>query len=105
MSTESYQDSIGSGRRAGGSAVPYPALWTVLLFGWVVSYADRTVTGPVIAWLIENKAGFIRDASNPAALGGLVGSMFFAGYMLTQYPGGRLGDRFGHRELVIVSLL
>ena len=25
---------------------------------------------------------------------GLVGSMFFAGYMLTQYPAGRLGDRF-----------
>jgi MFS transporter, ACS family, D-galactonate transporter len=25
--------------------------------------------------------------------------------MLTQYPGGRLGDRFGHREMIIVSLL
>ena len=31
--------------------------------------------------------------------------MFFLGYMLTQYPGGRLGDRFGHREMIIVSLL
>ena len=38
--------------------------------------------------MIENKAGFIGDAANPAALGGLVGSMFFLGYMLTQYPGG-----------------
>src|SRR4051812_8148874 len=83
----------------------YTTLWTVLLFGWVLSYADRTLTGPVIAWMIENKAGFIGDASNPAALGGLVGSMFFAGYMLTQYPGGRLGDRYGHREMIIVSLL
>src|SRR3954464_15021274 len=104
MSTKSYQ-GVGSGRQGGRTAVPYAALWTVLLFGWVASYADRTVTGPVIAWMIENKAGFIGDAANPAALGGLVGSMFFTGYMLTQYPGGRLGDRFGHREMVIVSLL
>jgi len=79
-------------------------LWMVLLLGWVVSYSDRTLTGPVISWMISNKAGFIADASDPATLGGLVGSMFFAGYMLTQYPGGRLGDRYGHREMIIVSL-
>ena len=29
--------------------------------------------GPVIAWMIQNKAGFIGDAANPATLGGLVG--------------------------------
>jgi MFS family permease len=91
--------------REGRSVVPYKALWAVLLLGWVVSYADRTLTGPVIAWMIQNKAGFIGDAANPATIGGLVGSMFFLGYMLTQYPGGRLGDRFGHREMIIVSLL
>jgi ACS family D-galactonate transporter-like MFS transporter len=85
--------------------VPYKALWAVLLLGWVVSYADRTVTGPVIAWMISNKAGFIGDAANPATLGGLVGTMFFTGYMLTQYAGGRLGDRYGHREMIVVSLL
>src|SRR5919112_1389280 len=89
----------------GRPVVPYKALWTVLLLGWVVSYANRTLTGPVIAWMIQNKAGFIGDAANPATVGGLVGSMFFLGYMLTQYPGGRLGDRFGHREMIIVSLL
>jgi MFS transporter, ACS family, D-galactonate transporter len=83
----------------------YSTLWVVLLLGWVVSYADRTVTGPVIAWMIENKAGFIGDAANPATLGGLVGTMFFTGYMLTQYAGGRLGDRYGHREVLLVSLL
>jgi ACS family D-galactonate transporter-like MFS transporter len=79
-------------------------LWMILLIGWVVSYSDRTLTGPVISWMISNKAGFIADASDPATLGGLVGSMFFAGYMLTQYPGGRLGDRYGYREMIIVSL-
>ncbi len=31
--------------------------------------------------------------------------MFFTGYMLTQYAGGRLGDRFGHREMLVLSLL
>src|SRR4051794_4816046 len=91
--------------RGGGALVNYKALWGLLLFGWIVSYADRTLTGPVVAWMIQNKAGFIGDSANPAALGGLVGSMFFLGYMLTQYPGGRLGDRFGHREMIIVSLL
>jgi len=45
------------------------------------------------------------DTADPATVGGLVGSMFFLGYMLTQYPGGRLGDRFGHRDMIIVSLL
>jgi MFS family permease len=91
--------------REGRPGVPYRALWAVLLLGWIVSYADRTLTGPVVAWMIQNKAGFIGDASNPATIGGLVGSMFFLGYMLTQYPGGRLGDRFGHREMIILSLL
>jgi len=91
--------------RDGQPLVPYKALWAVLLLGWVVSYADRSLTGPVIAWMIENKAGFIGDAANPASVGGLVTSMFFLGYMLTQYPGGRLGDRYGHREMIVVSLL
>src|SRR3712207_6032354 len=111
MSTGSYdsdtaqKEELLEAGREGRPVVPYKALWTVLFLGWVVSYADRTVTGPVIAWMIQNQAGFIGDASNPATLGGLVGSMFFLGYMLTQYPGGRLGDRFGHREMIIVSLL
>ena len=83
----------------------YRSLWVFLLLGWLISYADRTVTGPVISWMIANKAGFIGDATNPATLGGLVGSMFFTGYMLTQYAGGRLGDRFGHREMLVLSLI
>ena len=91
--------------RDGHPVVPYRAMWALLLLGWVASYADRTLTGPIVAWMIQNKAGFIGDSANPAALGGLVGSMFFLGYMLTQYPGGRLGDRYGHREMIILSLV
>ena len=59
--------------RDGRPVVPYKALWGVLLLGWVVSYADRTVTGPVIAWMIQTESGFIGDAANPATVGGLVG--------------------------------
>jgi MFS family permease len=91
--------------RDGQPMVPYRAMWALLLLGWVASYADRTLTGPIVAWMIQNKAGFIGDSANPAALGGLVGSMFFLGYMLTQYPGGRLGDRYGHREMIVLSLI
>jgi MFS family permease len=104
-SDTAHQEQLLEAGREGRPLVPYKALWTILFLGWVVSYADRTLTGPVISWMIQNKAGFIGDAANPATLGGLVGSMFFLGYMLTQYPGGRLGDRFGHREMIIVSLL
>ena len=52
-------------RRDGHPMVPYKALWAVLLFGWVASYADRTLTGPVVAWMIENKAAFIGDSCKP----------------------------------------
>ena len=102
--TEGFAEDTST-RTVGRLTGSYTSLWMILLLGWLVSYADRTLTGPVIAWMIQNKAGFIGEAANPATLGGLVGSMFFAGYMLTQYPGGRLGDRFGHREMIIVSLV
>src|SRR3954467_7341742 len=111
MATGSYDSDTARNEqlleegREGHPLSPYKALWAVLLLGWIVSYADRTLTGPVIAWMISNKAGFIGDAANPATLGGLVGTMFFTGYMLTQYAGGRLGDRYGHREMLVVSLL
>ncbi|TWP34840.1 MFS transporter [Leekyejoonella antrihumi] len=108
MNAVSDQVSLREQEPAGRLSVfhgKHTTLWVFLLFGWLISYADRTVTGPVIAWMISEKAGFIGDATNPATLGGLVGSMFFAGYMLTQYAGGRLGDRYGHREMLVLSLL
>jgi MFS family permease len=111
MTTGRYEEDTAQNEQLlethqeGHPLMPYKALWGILLLGWVVSYADRTLTGPVIAWMIQNQTGFIGDASNPATVGGLVGSMFFLGYMLTQYPGGRLGDQYGHREMIIVSLL
>lgn len=84
---------------------PWHTIWILLLLGWTVSAADRAVTGPVVTWMIDNHVGFLAAAHNPHALGGLIGGLFFAGYMLTQFPGGYLGDRYGHRTLIVVSLL
>jgi MFS transporter, ACS family, D-galactonate transporter len=83
----------------------YRTLWVFLLLGWTVSAADRALTGPVVTWMIENDVAFLADADKPYALGGLIGGLFFAGYMLTQFPGGWLGDKYGHRTIIVISLI
>src|SRR3954466_3474887 len=83
----------------------YRTMWIFLLLGWTVSAADRALTGPVVSWMIENNVGFLAGADKPFALGGLIGGLFFAGYMLTQFPGGYLGDRYGHRTIIVISLV
>src|SRR4051794_20083673 len=83
----------------------YRTLWVFLLLGWTVSAADRALTGPVVTWMIDNNVAFLADADKPHALGGLIGGLFFAGYMLTQFPGGWLGDRYGHRTIIVLSLV
>lgn len=94
-----------SGREDGRDYPAYRTLWIWLLLGWTVSYADRTITGPVVTYMIENDLAFVQGVDSPFALGGLIGSMFFAGYMLTQFPGGYLGDRFGHRTIIVISIV
>ncbi|HEY0128918.1 MAG TPA: MFS transporter [Rubrobacteraceae bacterium] len=86
-------------------AYRYRTLWVWLLLGWTVSYADRTVTGPVVSYMIDNDISFVQGVESPFSLGGLIGSLFFAGYMLTQFPGGYLGDRFGHRTIIVISVV
>ena len=87
-----------------GSGPAYRSLWIWLLLGWVAAYVDRTITGPVVSYMIDKNLAFVGEAANPYALGGLIGSMFFAGYILTQFPGGYLGDRFGHRTIIVISI-
>jgi ACS family D-galactonate transporter-like MFS transporter len=82
----------------------YRRIWLLLCLGWLVSSADRTITGPVITWMIQNKIAFMGASQNPYALGGLIGGIFFAAYMLAQFPGGYAGDRYGHRSVIIISL-
>ena len=89
----------------GRPAYRYRTLWVWLLLGWTVSYADRTITGPIVTYMIKNDLAFVQGVETPFALGGLIGSLFFAGYMLTQFPGGHLGDRFGHRTIIVISIV
>ncbi|WP_198533545.1 MFS transporter [Streptomyces sp. AcH 505] len=88
---------------SGLSTYNYKRLWIWLCIGWMVSSADRVITGPVVTWMIEHKVAFMAT-EHPYALGGLIGSIFFAGYMLTQFPGGYAGDRHGHRTVLAISL-
>src|SRR6201989_1483756 len=83
----------------------YRTMWIFLMLGWTVSAADRALTGPVVTWMIQNKVAFLADAPKPFALGGLIGGLFCAGYMLTQFPGGYLGDKYGHRTIITISLI
>ena len=99
---ESVVEAGADGR---GGYPAYRTLWVWLLLGWIVSYADRTITGPVVTYMINNDVALLRGVENKFALGGLIGSMFFAGYMLTQFPGGYLGDRFGHRTIIVISIV
>src|SRR5687768_16521263 len=87
---------------------PYPGyrtLWAWLALGWVASGVDRTITGPVMSYMIDNKVPLLQGVENPFAVGGLVGSLLFAGYMLMQFPGGYVGDRLGHRTVIVISIL
>src|SRR3954469_16298247 len=94
---------VMTGARNALPGYDYRRVWVYLCLGWIVSSADRTITGPVITWMIQNKVAFMATA-NPYAVGGLIGSIFFAGYMLTQFPGGYAGDRHGHRSVIVISL-
>lgn len=82
---------------------PYHSVWLLLFVAWTMCYLDRAVTGPVISWMIANQVGMVFSAGEPHAVGGLVGSMFFAGYMLTQFPAGYLGDAYGRRTMLVIS--
>ncbi|MQA10643.1 MAG: MFS transporter [Pseudonocardiaceae bacterium] len=83
----------------------YYGLWWWLMLGWLASALDRTVTGPVITYMIDNEVSLFQGADNPHAVGGLVGSLLFAGYALMQFPGGFVGDKVGHRTVIVVSIV
>lgn len=93
------------GRKDGRRWKPYHTTWSWLFLAWMMLYIDRSVTGPVVAWMIENRIDIIGETSMPHALGGLIGGMFFAGYMLTQFPAGYLGDRYGRKAMLVLSTL
>jgi len=96
---------MGRQRDARARWRPYHTTWTWLFLAWTFLYIDRSITGPVVAWMIGEELPMVAHAAMPHALGGLIGGMFFAGYMLTQFPAGYLGDRYGRRSMVVLSTL
>ncbi|MFP4197741.1 MAG: MFS transporter [Methanomassiliicoccales archaeon] len=81
----------------------YRIAWMWLFTAWMFCYIDRTIMGPVVSWMIDHQVSFISGAPMPHALGGIIGGMFFAGYVLTQFPAGYLGDRYGSKAMVVIS--
>ncbi|WLV25450.1 MFS transporter [Aciduricibacillus chroicocephali] len=83
---------------------PYHKIWSLLLLGWVISYIDRTAAGPIITYMIDHNVSFFANVENPHGIGGLIGSLFFAGFMLMQFPGGYFGDKHGYRAVIVCSI-
>ncbi len=48
---------------------------------------------------------YLRSEGSTPGLVGLVMASYFAASVLTQYPAGRISDRFGRREVIVVGLL
>ncbi|MFC0673906.1 MFS transporter [Brachybacterium hainanense] len=74
-------------------------LYCFLFFlGWVVMYADRSILSPVQE-LVRVQFGLTNSQV------GLISSLFFIVYVLTQIPSGILGDRVGRIRLITVGFV
>lgn len=69
-------------------------LWLAFLF----SFVDRLAWAPVIPLAARSLAISAKEA-------GSYMTAFYAGYVLTQLPGGYLTDRFGYRRVLLGSFL
>ncbi|MDF2572997.1 MAG: major facilitator superfamily 1 [Sporomusa sp.] len=70
----------------------------IVWFAFLLSFVDRLAWPPVIP--LASKA---LDLSAKQA--GSYMTVFYAGYILTQIPGGLLTDRFGYRKVLLSSFL
>lgn len=75
--------------------------WKVValcFFGWILMYADRTILNPVMGQI-----GKQYGLSNTQL--GLVNSLFFLTYAVTQIPFGMVGDKYGRRLTITVGFV
>ena len=75
--------------------------WKVValcFFGWILMYADRTILNPVMGQI-----GKEYGLSNTQL--GLVNSLFFLTYAVTQIPFGMVGDKYGRRLTITVGFV
>jgi MFS family permease len=66
--------------------------------GWFLNFADRSLLAPLIP--------LIRGEMNLDYLGvGFLTTAFFIGYSITPIPGGWLADKFGHKKIIVPSMV
>jgi len=86
-------------KNAHASRFPYwIQLVIIFFFGWVVIYAGRSVLSPLMP-MIQDEYGL-----NQAELG-IISSLFFLAYTLLQVPAGLLGDRLGHKKVLVTGFM
>lgn len=73
-------------------------LVAVFTLGWLVIYAARTILNPIMG---DIKSEFTLDNAQL----GLIMSLFFIGYTVTQIPSGILGDKIGRKKILVPSFL
>ena len=74
------------------------AIFALLYIGWCISYIDRAAINIALASIGKE------FSLNPSEMG-MVLSVFFVGYAVMQLPGGWLADKFGSKNVIIISLL
>lgn len=66
--------------------------------GWFLNFADRSLLSPLLP--------LIKDELHMGYLDvGLLTTAFFIGYSLTPVPGGWLADKFGHKKILVPSMI
>lgn len=73
-------------------------LVAVFTLGWLVIYAARTILNPIMGNI---KAEFTLDNAQL----GLIMSLFFIGYTVTQIPSGIMGDKIDRKKILVPSFL
>lgn len=73
-------------------------LVAVFTLCWLVIYAARTILNPIMGNI---KAEFTLDNAQL----GLIMSLFFIGYTVTQIPSGIMGDKIGRKKILVPSFL
>lgn len=73
-------------------------LVALFFLGWILMYADRTILNPVMGQIAEEF-----NLTNTQL--GLVNSLFFLTYALTQIPFGIVGDKYGRKVVISIGFV
>jgi len=76
----------------------YKKVWMVMLFGWLMVYANRMVFSSCLPLIME-------EFNLSHTLAGLLFTAYFYLYMAMQFPAGLLGDKFGRKRVLSTGTL